>query len=274
MRPMLYALALTVVSLSPVQGETRSEVRALYDAMLMEDVISIMQSEGVAYGEELRSELFPGRGGAAWPALVTRLYDKEAMHDVVIDRFDALLGDTELDPLLTFFQSDRGARIVRLELEARRAMMAKDVEDAAKERLNDMRQEGDHRLEVLGTFIAANDLIESNVVGAMNANYAFYIGLMDGGAFPQEMTEDSILNDVWAQEPDIRADTIDWVYSYLGLAYQPLSDDDIAVYSALSETEEGKALNRAIFGAFDTMYTTISQGLGQGAAQFIIGEDL
>ena len=123
-------------------------------------------------------------------------------------------------------------------------------------------------------FVDANELVDSNVVGAMNSNYAFYVGLMDGGAFAQDMTEDSILSDVWSQEPEIRADTIDWVYSYLALAYQPISDDDIAVYTALSKTDEGRALNRAIFGAFDTMYTTISMALGQGAAQFMVGEDL
>ena len=274
MRPTLYAIALSLCAILPVQGQTRAEVRTLYDALLMGDVISIMQSEGIAYGEDLRSEMFPGRGGAAWPALVARLYDDEAMHDVVFEQFDTLLGDVPLNPLLDFFQSDRGARIVRLELEARRAMMDKDVEEAAQQRMDEMRQAADPRLEVLEDFVDANELVDSNVVGAMNSNYAFYVGLMDGGAFAQDMTEDSILSDVWSQEPEIRADTIDWVYSYLALAYQPISDDDIAVYTALSKTDEGRALNRAIFGAFDTMYTTISMALGQGAAQFMVGEDL
>jgi len=271
---LLLALVLIPFAWLPALAQPRDGVRVLYDALLMPDVIAIMQTEGVGYGEDLRDELFAGRGGAAWPAIVAGVYDAEAMNALVIDRFDTLLGAADLDPLIEFFTSERGARIVRLELEARRAMMDKGVEQAAKERFADMRAAGEARLDLLEAFVAANDLVESNIVGAMNANYAFYIGLMDGGAFPHDMTEEQALSDVWAQEPEIRADTIDWVYSYLALAYQPLDDDDLAVYTALSQTAEGRALNRAIFGAFDTMYARISQALGQGASQFILGEDL
>ncbi|WP_226781106.1 DUF2059 domain-containing protein [Oceaniglobus trochenteri] len=274
MRRLFLASVLTLCSLAPANAAPRAEVEALYDAMLMEKVIGIMQEEGLAYGEDLRDELFPGRGGAAWPALVARLYDADAMDALVLERFDALLDGVDVAPLLAFFESERGARIVRLELEARQAMMDEDVEEAAKDSLHEMRQEGDSRLEVLDAFVEANELVDSNVVGAMNANYAFYIGLMDGGAFADEMTEEQVLTDVWSQEPEIRADTLEWVYSYLALAYQPLSDDDIEVYAALSATDEGRALNQAIFGAFDTMYVTISRALGQGASQFILGEDL
>ena len=258
----------------PQQGQSRAEVRALYDALLMPEVIAIMRAEGLSYGEDLRAELFPGRGGNAWPAIVAQLYDSDAMNTVVSQRFDALLGDADVKPLVDFFTSERGARIVRLELEARRAMMDEGVEEAAKERFAELRDTEDGRLDAIESFVDANDLVESNIVGAMNANYAFYIGLMDGGAFAEEMTEEQVLSDVWAQEAEIRADTIDWVFAYLTLAYQPLAEDDIVVYTALSLTDEGQALNRAIFGAFDVMYTTISQALGQEAAQFIIGEDL
>lgn len=278
MSRLLMTLALVTYAWLPAQAQTpdqpREDVRALYEALLLPDVIAIMQTEGIAYGEDLRGELFPGRGGTAWPAIVAQIYDAEAMESLVIERFDTLLGDADLEPLISFFTSERGARIVRLELEARRAMMDESVEDAAKERFGAMRDDGDARLDLLDQFVEANDLVESNIVGAMNANYAFYIGLMDGGAFPQEMTEQQALSDVWAQEPEIRADTIKWVFSYLTLAYQPLGDDDLAVYTALSRTDEGRALNRAVFGAFDRMYTTISTALGQGAAQFILGEDL
>jgi len=278
MSRLLLALVLAISAWTPVlsqaQVQPREGVRALYDALLMPDVIAIMQTEGITYGEDLRTELFPGRGGSAWPAIVARLYDAGAMNEVVLSRFDTLLGDADLEPLIGFFTSQRGAQIVRLELEARQAMMDQGVEDAAKERWGDLRDDADPRLDVLEAFVEANDLVESNIVGAMNANYAFYIGLMDGGAFAEDMTEEQALSDVWGQEPEIRADTIEWVYSYLSLAYQPLGDDDIAVYTALSQTAEGRVLNRAIFGAFDTMYTTISQALGQGAAQFMIGEDL
>ena len=58
------------------------------------------------------------------------------------------------------------------------------------------------------------------------------------------------------------------------MAYRPLSDDEIAAYTALSETPEGQALNTALFATYDAMFVTISRDLGLAAAQFMAGEDI
>lgn len=137
-----------------------------------------------------------------------------------------------------------------------------------------LREADPARFGLLEEFVEVNDLIESNVMGAMNSNYAFYIGLMEGEAFGDGLTERDILADVWEQEAEIRADTEDWVYSYLALAYDPLTDEDIEAYIALSETEEGRALNRAMFAAFDELFVSISRRLGYGAAGFMAGQDI
>ena len=108
----------------------------------------------------------------------------------------------------------------------------------------------------------------------MNSNYAFYIGLLDGNAFPRRLSENEVLADVWSQEDEIRDDTTEWVYSYLLMAYQPLSDEDLEVYTAMSRTEEGRALNRALFAAFDDVFVDISRNLGIAAARFISGQDI
>jgi hypothetical protein len=100
-------------------------------------------------------------------------------------------------------------------------------------------------------------------MGAMNANYAFYMGLVEGDAFEEDLTEAGDPADVWSQEAEIRADTEEWVYSYLTLAYAPLSDEDIDAYIALSRTAEGRALNRALFGTFDDFSSTSRAGSGE-----------
>ena len=64
--------------------------------------------------------------------------------------------------------------------------------------------------------------------------------MVEGGAL--EMSEGEILADVWAQEEDTRADTEEWLYGFLLLAYQPLSDDQLDDYVALSASPEGRAL--------------------------------
>ena len=71
------------------------------------------------------------------------------------------------------------------------------------------------------TFIETNNLIETNVAGALNTNYAFYMGLMDGQAFGGALTEEQVLSDVWSQEAEIRSNTTEWLYAFLWMAYQP-----------------------------------------------------
>ena len=111
-------------------------------------------------------------------------------------------------------------------------------------------------------------------MGAMNASYAFYNGMIDGQAFDFELTEDEILRDVWSQEAEIRLDTQEWLYGYLMRAYAPLSDDDLQAYIDFSATKAGRVLNAALFAGFDEVFTNVSKALGLSAAGFMQGEDL
>jgi len=89
-----------------------------------------------------------------------------------------------------------------------------------------------------------------------------------------DMSEDEMLAEVWSQEADVRMQSGEWLYSYMVLAYQPLSDADMAAYQAFSETAEGKILNRATFVAFDKLFTAISHDLGRAAAQQMLAQDI
>lgn len=247
---------------------------ALLTAVGIEDVLDIMREEGISYATELAGDLFPGRGGAQWSAMVERIYDREAMEETVRSRAEPALSDAEVEELTAFFTSETGRRIVSLEISARRALLDEAVEEMSEESYAAALEEGDPRLDLLEAFVEANDLVERNVVGALNSNYAFYAGLADGGAFDFDLTEDQILRDVWGQEPEIRSDTTEWLYSYLYLAYQPLSDDELQAYIALSSSDAGQALNGALFEGFDAMFNGISAALGMAAAQFMGGQEL
>jgi len=255
-------------------AEPRADVRALFDALDLSGIVEIMQTEGRAYGDSLEQEMFVGRGGAAWRAVVADIYQADAMESVVLEALDRELDDRDLSGMLAFFTSERGQKIVSLELSARQALLDDEVEALSEQQYHDMLEAKDPRLDLLSMFIGANDLIEGNVVGGLNSSYAFYQGLLDGGAFEDTLTEDQILTTVWSQEADIRADTTEWIYSYLALAYQPLEDADIEAYTEFSLTSDGQVLNRALFDAFDDMYTGISRALGRTAAQYMTGEDI
>lgn len=268
----LTSAAVFAVSLAlPVQAEP---VDDLLSALQLESVLEIMREEGLDYAEELEAELFPAAGGANWQESVARLYALPVMMESFSNRFAAEMPQTDIAPALAFFESEEGQRIIGLEISARIAQMDDSIEEASRDTLATMEAQGDPRLALLEEFSEANDLIEANVVGSLNANYAFYTGLVDGGAFAFDLTEDQILADVWQQEPDIRADTRDWLFSYLALAYQPLSDEEVQSYIDFSQTEAGQSLNRALFAGFDTMLVDISRGLGLAAARFMGGQDI
>ena len=263
-------------SAATVAPEVQAAADALLEALRIGDTIAILREEGLEYGRTLESDMFPGGGGSGWTATVERIYDAARMREAFAQ---ALTVELAKDPaaiggMVDFFSSDLGQRVVELEIEARRAYLDDATEEAAKVALEELRAEGGARLEALERFVTVNDLVESNVSGALNANLAFYRGMDEGGAFGGEMTEDQMLSDVWAQEPEVRQSTTDWVYSYLNLAYGPLSDDDLAAYTAFSESEVGQKANRALFAAFDKVFTPISTALGVAVARQLQGQDI
>ena len=235
-----------------------------------------MREEGIDYGAKLEGDLFADKGDESWETIVGLIYDAGAMRG----RFDAafavaLAGDpAALAGMQAFFGSGVGRRITTLEIDARRMLLDDGVEEAARVAFAKMQDADDPRLAALELFVAANDLIESNVMGALNANLAFYQAMTAAGAFGTQMTEDQMLADVWSQEDAVRTETADWLYPYLALAYKPLSDADLAAYQAFSESPAGQKLNRALFQAFDAIFVAVSRDLGMAAARQMQGEDL
>ena len=143
---------------------------------------------------------------------------------------------------------------------------------AAREVFRGLDGSSDGRLGLVTDFVQANDLVEANVTGALNASFQFYAGLVDGGAL--EMSEREILDEVWSQEPETRADSREWLYAYLLMAYEPLPEGDLEAYVDLSSSPEGKAMNRALFAGFNTMYDNISYALGLAAAKQMQAQEL
>lgn len=260
-----------------VAPEAGPRVKQLSKTLQIGAILAVMREEGLAYGAMLEPDLFPGKGGRGWTSQVSRIYDVTSMQAQFDEALVAALSDENqqvFDVMDGFFASERGQRILMLEIEARRALLNEATEDAAKVNVEEMAAEDDPRLTLIRKFAEANDLVEMNVAGALNANLAFFKGMAEAGAFEEEMTEDEMLSNVWSQEPDIRSETEAWLYPYLALAYQPLSDDDMEAYLAFSAMDEGKALNAAVFEAFNVLFTSISADLGRAAARQMRGEDL
>ncbi|NGM47883.1 DUF2059 domain-containing protein [Rhodobacter sp. SGA-6-6] len=268
---------------APVRAETAvpeevapDRLAALSETLLMREVFAVMAEEGKAYGASIEEQMFPGRGGAAWAARVQLLYDPAVLMPVFTEAFDAALAE---DPETVaaaeaFFGTPRGQEILKLEVEARRAILDIAVEEAAQVEAERMKVERDPKLRLVRELIEAGDLIEMNVAGAMSANLAFFEGMAATGVPGMPADRESMMAEVWGQEESIRSETANWLVPFLALAYQPLPEGDLKDYVAFSASPEGKRLNAALFAGFDAVSRRVSFELGRAAAQAMTGNDI
>lgn len=262
------ALALALWAATAMAGD---QTERLFAALRVDETIQIMREEGLAYGDQLAQDMLPSGLDPAWSALVSRIYNPEKMALVVRRHFDAVFDSAHADTLIRFFESETGKEIIAAELDARRAFMEPDIEEAARATWRET-DKTTARQKAIADYIAANDLIGLNVAGALNANFLFYRGLSEGGGL--EMSEEDMLKDVWSQEGETRDDTREWLFAYLTLAYDPLPLGAVRAYADLSLTPAGRTLNRALFAGFDQMYADLSLSLGLAVGSRMIGEEL
>lgn len=272
---LLLPLIAALLFAAPLRADPALTER-LARALDFDRLVAVLHREGLKYGRDLEDELFAGSGGPRWAAIVASVHDQTRMRRILTERLSSdLEAKAALVPeMAAFFEGDPGARIVALELSAREALLEDAVRDAAEISHDDMAAAKDPRLDLIRRFADVNDLVEMNVAGGLNANLAFYRGMIAGGAVDPSLAESEIMSDLWSQEPQIRQDTEDWLFPYLAMAYQPLGDADLHAYIAFSTTPAGRALNTALFAAFDALFVTISEELGFAAARFAGSEDL
>lgn len=290
LRPVLLAAALSAFAVLGPHAQARAEtvapvvpaevapdrLAALSQTLLMEDVFAVMAEEGKSYGSSIEGQMFPGRGGATWAARVDAIYDPAALMPVFTKAFEAALAQNPetVAAAEAFFGTPRGQEILKLEVEARRAMLDIAVEEAAQVEAERMKVERDPKLRLVRELIEAGDLIEMNVAGAMSANLAFFQGMAAVGAPGMPADRESIMSEVWGQEAGIRAETANWLVPFLALAYQPLAEADLKDYVAFSASPEGKRLNAALFAGFDAVSRQVSFDLGRAAAEAMTGNDI
>jgi hypothetical protein len=257
-----------------------ADLRALGDVLQMDKTLSIMQREASQNAQDIAPDLFGGAAPAQWRAAVTALFDPasaRAEFDKGLALGAANLNSAHLADAMAFFQSPLGQRIISLEISTREAMLDENIEAAAQDVWADMQASPlpaqTQRTSLLNDIAAANDLIESNVAAALNGNFAFYQGLIDAGAV-DGLSPDDMLADVWAAEPQVRTDMQDWLFPFLAMAYAPLNDAELQSYIDFAQTAAGRALNGALFAAFDALGAVQSRGMGLAAGRLMAGQDI
>lgn len=264
------------VSLVMAQEQVQPAVTDLYHALQIDEMIAVLRQEGIADATGMAEDFAIGNGSAGWRAGVEAIYDPVRMGAAIDQGLSQAMAGKDADQVaaISFFSNPLGLRVMRLETEARRTLLDKDAEAAAAQAWQKMVSSGDARVALIRQFAEANDLIEANVAGAMNSSLSFYGGMAEAGGAFADMGKGDILDLVRGQEPELRASTTDWLFPYLALAYQPLSDEDLRAYIAFSESRSGQVLNAAMFAAFDDLFNQISADLGRAVGQQLTGQDI
>ena len=245
-------------------------IQELYDLMHVRTAVEIMAEEGMFYALDSEEVLFDGPAAGDWGAALTAVYDPDRLEGIVRAGFEQGLAGADLTPLIAFFDTPTGQKVVALELSARRAFLARDVEQMARETWR-QNPTGLAHSAAISRYIEVNDLIERNVTGSMNANMRFLRAFNAGNT---DLSESDILSDIWAEEDRMRADTVEWMNAFLSMAYAPLEADEMQANLELWQSQAGQALNNALFLGFDRMFEQVSEELGMVAAGILTQQEL
>lgn len=272
MRFLISVLFVSLLTTSHVAADSGAMVNRYFAALKMDDVFDILREEGVKAGLEIADEEEGISASPAWTARIKSIYAVDKMDAAFRHALSTSADLASSEEAVAFFESQFGQRVVEIELDARRALSDESVEDAVREQAEVMKEENPKRLELYDEFIRVNGLIDSNVMGALNANLAFYQGLGTNPLFGA-MDESSMLAQVYEQEPEIRKDMEDWTINFSVLAYDLLTVEEVQDYIDISETRAGQILNTALFAGFDRVFELQSFELGRAMAEFMVGDD-
>lgn len=276
----LWAGALSVLSMTPGTAQNTPapapSIAAFSDAFLLPELFRIMADEGIDYAQTVRVDFGIDVAADNWTQTVSAIYDPALMQEMFVTQFTEQMAgrDDVVADALDFAASDVGTRVLRLEISARDAMLDPDLDEAARDSLEDMRAAEHPRLDLIAERIEVNDLIDLNVAISLNTAFTFFNALGQEDDQGLVAPAQDLLAQLWTQEPMIRADTTEWIYSYFVLAYQPLSDADLQTYIDFSASDNGVALNNAMFAAFEYTFDHLSRALGNAAGTALQSTDL
>lgn len=257
MRRVLIAFALSVTALS---ARAETAVDQLFDAMGMPAMVSAFAEDGRRGAQDLDAQFLQGQGGDGFADTIDRLHDPERLVAALRSGVAETLSPDVARQALVFFDTDMGARIVRLEVEARRAMRDDTVEAAALAAAPRAGPDVRAMLEV-------RDLVARNTDISMAAQVAFWAGL-SAAAPTQEVP------DIEARRDAIGARSRDWVTGYYMLVASALEEHDLTTYTAFWETDLGVTLDTALGDAFEAMYRDLSFATGQTVGRFLPENEL
>ncbi|MEM7318114.1 MAG: DUF2059 domain-containing protein [Pseudomonadota bacterium] len=257
--------------LSAMPAASNELLDQLTTVMRLDDVASILRQEGLEHGRNLDADMLGNSGGAYFTSGVSDIYStdriKQTIHDALADNMSA----EQMQESAVFFASDLGQTIISLENSARQAYADPVIEEMAVERWAALGNDAPRRV-LIEEYVAVNDLIERNVDGTLSSDFSFFKGVASVRGVIRD--DQMLLAELWEQRDTVRTETEAWIYGFLLMAYQPLSDQEMRENIDFSATDTGQVLNDALFHGFRRLYDEIYFDLGQAVAQAMFASEL
>lgn len=272
------AQARSGVELGPPPAFQPVDAARVAAAMQVDLLAEVLAAEIAAAGDPFRPETGPEADpDDGWPAIVARIAPPGRIRDGL--RQGIAQGVAELaDPAerasvaeaLGFWEGDLGRRVVRLEIDARQAMAAPDIEATARDAFAAAAARGDPRVAQVRALIEAADLVEPAVAASLNIALATLRGAQEAAG----AVDPSIIEDAWLQEPEIRADQTGWIEALIFMASAPLSDAEMALLVQTAGTPGNRRLNIILSEAAGATFAEIARDLGRASGLRQMGDRL
>lgn len=239
-----------------------------------ERLFAILGRESEGYAAELGDAFLGDGADPGWHADVRRIHDPARLQSAFEAALAEALAGDPLPEITRFLASDTAQHMIDLELDAREALLDPRVEAAAEGALEAAEAADDPRLDLVREVIRAAGLVEENVAGGLNTNFAFTVALAEGGAYGYPVSSDEILADLIAEEPVLRDEVTLWLESYLLMAYAPATEAELRDWLGFTRSEAGQALLQAQFAGFEQVFNASSAALGHALARRMTASSL
>lgn len=247
MRQLIAACLLAVTTLS-AQADTEAD--RLVDAMGIPALIAAFSQDGLASARDLNAGFLNGQGGDVFAETVRRLYDPARLEPELRAGMIAAIDPNDARQALMFFASAQGQRIIALEVQARQAMVEDRLEEAAKAA---SAQADPEVVELL----SMRDLVDRNTDVSIASQTAFFEGLATAAG------QSDMAPDIEGQRGQMAEESRAWLTGYYMLVASALEENDLDTYIAFWETDVGRAVDDALYEAFEDSYVDLSFALGQ-----------
>lgn len=248
-------------------------------AMQVDLLADVLAAEIAASGDPFRPDTPPHAGpDDGWTEIVARLAPADriraGLRDGIARGVEGLRDPAEragVAEALGFWEGGLGRRVVLLEIGAREALASPDIEATARESHAAAAARGQPRVAQVRELIEAADLVEPAVAASLNIAVATLQGAQEARGGPRDP---SILEDAWAQEPEIRADQAGWIEALVFMASAPLSDAEMDRLIEASGRAGNRRLGAILNEAATATFVEIARDLGRASALRLQGERL